>query len=44
VEHRATLIFRREQGKWKLVHHHTDLSAGLEELGAQAEHAVATGR
>jgi len=30
VEHRVTNIFRREQGKWKLVHHHTDQSGGLQ--------------
>lgn len=26
---RATNIFRREDGKWKLVHHHADTTAGL---------------
>ena len=30
VSHRATNIFRLEDGKWKLVHHHTDLSPQLE--------------
>jgi ketosteroid isomerase-like protein len=29
VRFRATNIFRKEQGGWKMVHHHTDLSAGL---------------
>ena len=29
VSHRATSIFRRENGQWKLVHHHTDLSPQL---------------
>ena len=24
-EHRVTNIYRREDGVWKLVHHHTDL-------------------
>ena len=27
---RATNIFRREDGEWKLVHHHTDLSPELQ--------------
>ena len=30
VSHRATNVFRRENGQWKLVHHHTDLSPQLE--------------
>jgi ketosteroid isomerase-like protein len=30
VDHRATSIFRREGGKWKLVHHHTDLGVELQ--------------
>jgi ketosteroid isomerase-like protein len=30
VSHRATNIFRLENGKWKLVHHHTDLSPQLQ--------------
>ena len=30
VDHRATNIFRREAGKWKLVHHHTDISEALQ--------------
>ena len=30
VSHRATNVFRREHGQWKLVHHHTDLSPQLE--------------
>lgn len=29
VSHRATNIFRIENGQWKLVHHHTDLSPEL---------------
>ena len=29
VSHRATNIFHLENGKWKLVHHHTDLSPQL---------------
>ncbi len=30
VNHRATNIFRREAGKWKLVHHHTDQGTELQ--------------
>ncbi len=30
VKHRASNVFRLENGKWKLVHHHTDLSPQLE--------------
>ena len=30
VSHRATNIFRLEQGEWKLVHHHTDISPQLQ--------------
>lgn len=32
VSHRATNVFRREKGQWKLVHHHTDLSPQLEKV------------
>lgn len=31
VEHRATNIFRREGGQWKLAHHHSDLNPALQE-------------
>lgn len=31
VEHRATNVFRRDGGVWKLVHHHTDLDPALQE-------------
>jgi len=30
VSHRATNVFRLENGQWKLVHHHTDLSPQLQ--------------
>jgi len=30
VSHRATNVFRKESGQWKLVHHHTDISLQLE--------------
>ena len=30
VSHRATNIFHLEEGKWKMVHHHTDISSQLE--------------
>jgi ketosteroid isomerase-like protein len=31
VDSRATNIYRRESGEWKLVHHHSDLSANMVE-------------
>ena len=31
VRFRATNIFRKEDGQWKMVHHHTDISKPLEE-------------
>ncbi len=31
VSHRATNIFHLENGQWKLVHHHTDISYQLED-------------
>jgi ketosteroid isomerase-like protein len=34
INHRATNIFRMENGQWKLVHHHTDLSPQLEKATA----------
>ncbi len=30
VSHRATNIFQYEDGKWRLIHHHTDISSQLE--------------
>jgi ketosteroid isomerase-like protein/predicted small secreted protein len=30
VSHRATNIFHKENGQWRLVHHHTDISSQLE--------------
>lgn len=29
ISHRATNIFRKEKGEWRLIHHHTDLSPQL---------------
>lgn len=38
VSHRATNIFRLEDGHWKLAHHHTDLSPQLQQsVGAAAK-------
>ena len=30
VSHRDTNIFQLEQGEWKMVHHHTDISPQLQ--------------
>ena len=29
LEHRVTNIYKREGGRWKVVHHHTDTSPGM---------------
>ena len=29
LDHRVTNIYRREGGRWKIVHHHTDLAPAL---------------
>ena len=29
IEQRVTNIYRRENGEWKIVHHHTDLSPAM---------------
>jgi len=31
-EHRVTNVYRLESGQWKMVHHHTDVSADLVEV------------
>lgn len=31
-EHRVTNVYRLEDGRWKMVHHHTDVSPGLVEM------------
>ena len=31
-EHRVTNVYRLEDGQWKMIHHHTDVSAGLIEI------------
>jgi ketosteroid isomerase-like protein len=39
IDWRATNIYRREDGEWKMVHHHADVSPAfveaLERLGTQ---------
>jgi ketosteroid isomerase-like protein len=32
IEQRVTNVYRREAGGWKIVHHHTDLSAAMLDL------------
>jgi len=31
LERRATNVYRKEQGEWKIVHHHTDFDAEFAE-------------
>lgn len=32
ANHRVTNLYQREGGKWKIIHHHTDLSPAMVEL------------
>jgi ketosteroid isomerase-like protein len=32
IDHRVTNIYRRENGTWKIVHHHADLSPAMLEI------------
>ena len=32
IDWRVTNIYRREEGEWKVVHHHTDVSHALVEV------------
>jgi ketosteroid isomerase-like protein len=32
IEHRVTNIYRQEGGKWKIVHHHTDISPAMVDI------------
>lgn len=36
VRHRTTTVFRREEGEWKVVHHHTDPAEGLQEMARRS--------
>jgi ketosteroid isomerase-like protein len=38
-DHRVTNVYRREGGKWKIVHHHTDLSPAMIDLLARLQQA-----
>lgn len=37
VDHRATNVFRREDGMWRMVHHHADLVPRLQQAFGGAE-------
>jgi len=41
VKFRSTNIYRMEDGKWKLVHHHTDFAPVLKESASNAENVAA---
>jgi len=32
IDHRVTNIYRREAGKWKMIHHHTDTSPAMQDV------------
>jgi ketosteroid isomerase-like protein len=32
IENRVTNVYRREDGDWKVVHHHTDLSPAMQDV------------
>ena len=34
LNHRATNVYRKEKGEWKIVHHHADLNAEFAEMVA----------
>ena len=37
IDQRVTNIYRRENGAWKVVHHHTDLSPAMMDLLARLQ-------
>ena len=37
IEHRVTNVYRRQDGAWKMVHHHTDLSPAMIDLLARLQ-------
>lgn len=37
MEHRVTNIYRREAGKWKVVHHHADISPAMMDILGRLE-------
>ena len=37
LDHRVTNVYRRENGAWKIVHHHADLSPAMIELLARLQ-------
>src|SRR6266705_2213174 len=37
IEQRVTNVYHREDGAWKVVHHHTDLSPAMMELLARLQ-------
>lgn len=41
LNHRVTNIYRREDGAWKMVHHHTDLSPEMIDLLRRLQSAAA---
>ncbi len=41
IEHRVTNIYQREGGAWKLVHHHTDTAAAMQDVVTRLQTAQA---
>ncbi len=39
IDHRVTNIYRKQEGEWRLVHHHTDISPAMLDVLAKLQHA-----
>jgi ketosteroid isomerase-like protein len=44
ANHRVTNLYQREGGKWKIIHHHTDLAPAMVELLKKLQAGAAAGR
>ena len=39
IDHRVTNVYRKQDGEWRLVHHHTDTSPAMLAVIAKLQHA-----